>query len=355
MSKVQIVNIEERDLSIDTVPLIKEILSTDELKEYEDYKKNSSAKISDYVKNVINKVLKVNNVKSVYVNAILNNAPPEIANALQRASTSEQDHYALNVRYEDVETNDRDMNVRELIDNINLIPIRQGITEQEFLNAEFSIDITNNEMTVEPVMTGDLKIGGVSIRDAIFHPTIELIYLNPHCHLRIKNIRIVKGNTGDHTKFLVASNGVTWPLDRKENTQTSNSTPMKHRISFRVNAVIPTDKNIGKRILRSGAENIIVRLSSLIDMINGEDSMLYFQEYDDHSVLETIETNTIAKMFDRVCYMLYPNISSVTSDICYHSHNMTIVVYATDSKKIILKTLEECIGIYEDIHRQLSK
>lgn len=350
MSKVQIANITERDLTVDVLPLAEEIFTHEE---YEAYKKGSS-NVDSYIKETAKKVLSINELKGVYVEAIINGAPPEVINALQRATTAEQDHYAFDVRFEDVETSDRNMNIRELIDNITFIPLRYGVTDTEFSNAEFSIDINNDGFDVIPVMTGDLKVKGFNLTKPLFHPTIELIYLNPKSHLVIKNIRIVKGNTEEHTKFLTASNGVIWPLDRAEGAKTSRSIPMKHRLSFRLNVVSKDDKTAGRRALIGGCQNLLFRLHSLIDMIEGEDSAMYFQEFSNHSVLEVIETNSIVAMFDRVCYTLHPKIGYISADLSYHTKHITLTVQAPDSKKIMLNAFKECIRIYEDILKQLS-
>lgn len=349
MNKVQISSVTESFDKVDISTLAKDLFDSED---YANYKKGESH-YNDYIRETLKKVLAINDLNKVHVEVILNNCPPEVANALQRASTSEQDYYAFEVHYDNIQTTDKDMNKTELLDNITFIPLRYGISETEFRNAEFFLDIRNDGHMVRPILTGDLKVKGYNFNKHLFHPTMELIYLNPGCRLIVKNITISKNNTEEHTKYLTATNGCTWPLDRPKDAKTSNFTAMKHRVSFNVQTVLPEDKDTGVKILTGGCHNIISRLQHLMELITGEDSTLYFKEFKDHSELDVIETNTIAKLIERVCHTLYPKVSYISAEISYHTKLITIHIYGTDSKNILINTIKESIKIYGDILNQL--
>tara|TARA_B110000908_G_C10267723_1_gene466209 strand:- start:2360 stop:3418 length:1059 start_codon:yes stop_codon:yes gene_type:complete len=352
MNKAQISSIQEKIHTIDINALAKEIFTEDEFKEYIRHKKGDNS-VGSYIKDVTKRVLPISDLKKVRVEAIIENAPPEFANALQRATTSEQFSYSLEVKYENIQTTDKDINKTELLDNITFIPLRYGISEIEFFNLEFSLDIRNEGNHIKPVLAGDLKVKGHNLTKPLFHPTIELIYLRPECHLVIENITISKGTMEDHAKYMCASNGSTWPLDRPVDAKTTNFTPMKHRISFNINTVLVDEQESGKKLLRTGCQNLIQRLTLLLDIINSEDSSLYFEEYKDHSQLALIETNSIGMLLERACYILYPKIEYVSANICYHTMLMTFVVYGPDSKNMVLSTIRECIKMYQRIHEQI--
>lgn len=350
MNKGHIVSITEKPTTIDVSGVAKELFTS---KEYEEYKGGGTA--SHHVKETAKKVLSVGHMKKVHTELIIDKIAPELANALQRASVGEQDSYGLSLKFDDIETDDKDMNRTELLDNINLIPLRYGITDKEFHNVELSLDIRNDSDHIKPVLAGDLKISGQHLTNPLFQPTIELIYLRPGCRLIIKNITMVRGNIEDHAKFLTATNGSTWPLDRPADAKTSNMTPMKHSISFVVNNVLRDDRDVGRKVLIGGCLNLLDRLSSILEVITGDDSTQYLDEFKDHCKLELNETNSIAKMFERTCYTLYPDVEYVSGEICYHTRSITMVVYGSDAKNIMIKTFRECIKFYEDLLDQIQK
>jgi hypothetical protein len=346
MNKAQISSVIEKVHTIDIIALAKEIFTPDEFKEYERHKKGDNS-VGSYIKEVTKRVLPITDLKRIRVEAVMENTPPEFANALQRAATSEQNSYAFDIKYENIQTTDADMNKNELLDNVIFIPLRYGMTETEFFNSEFSLDIRNESNHIKPVLAGDLKVKGHNLTKPLFHPTIELIYLRPECHLIVKEITISKGNMEDHAKYMVASNGSTWPLDRPKDAKTSNFTPMKHRISFNVNTVLSEDKDVGKKILRGGCQNLIQRLTLLLEIIDGEDSSLYFEEYKDHSELSLVESNSIGMLLERACYVLFPKVEYVSANVCYHTMKMTFVIYGSDSKNMVLSTIRESIKMYQ--------
>uniref|UniRef100_A0A6C0LKW6 Uncharacterized protein n=1 Tax=viral metagenome TaxID=1070528 RepID=A0A6C0LKW6_9ZZZZ len=282
----------------------------------------------------------------------MNPSPPEVTNALQKACTVEQDGVALQVDDDNLKTNDENLNRKELLDNINLLPLRYGIKKDEIKSIELSLNVYNKSNEVMEIKAGDIKVKGYKLKDTLFLPSTQLIFLNPGRGLEIDSIRIIKFNTEDHIKFNTAISGAIWPLDRKRGDSTTNSTPLHHEVKFIINCVAKNDKMVLLSIIRDGCDNLIMRLRVLLDIILRDDPS-FVEKYSDKYVLQIQETNCIGKMLERVCYNLFPKVPYISAEVLYHTKIMTVTITGTDARTMLLKTVEQCISIFENIKRQL--
>ena len=329
--------------------LAKSLLDPDD---YESFKKpgTKDEELQSHIKRYL-----TYNLDKLTVLLHIENAAPEIANALQRAATTEQDGYGLDVEYTDIHTNDESMNKVELMENIHILPLRNGINEEEMNAIELSLNIKNTTNHVLAVLAGDISVKGYKLKDHLFYNNTPLIYLNVGKSVNVNNIMIKRGNTADHTRYLTAVNGSIWPLDRKAGAKTPNSTPMKHEIRFTVNAISKEEssKKVINRIMTGGCENLIERLKVLLQIVH-EDNLLYLQKYDNLYVLKIEETNGIAKLLERVCYTLFPEVEYITAEVIYDTKIMTLQIKGSDAKNMLLKTIMRSVEIFENIQKQFN-
>jgi hypothetical protein len=240
------------------------------------------------------------------------------------------------------------MNQKELCDNINLLPIRFNIPKDEINSIELFIDITNNTDDVLTVQAGDMKTKGYKLQSQLFFPSTVLIYLNPGKRLSVNNIRVVKGNTETHAKFLIAPQSAIWPLDRKPDDTTINSNHIKHEITFMVNVVSKSEKDIAKTIINNGCSNLIARLRFILDIVDRDDS-LFVEKYREKYIVRVEETNCIGKLIERIGITIYPKIQYIGAELLYHTKICTITITGSDSRKMLLNIIKTGIKLYESL------
>ena len=285
----------------------------------------------------------------------IDNIPTEFANAILRSTIAEQEHYALDVDYQDIYRTDKDINVPFLVDNINLIPLKQGITDNEVDKLNMVLDITNTTDSVIIVRTGDISFkGSVKPNIPLFLPTIELTTLNPGCRIKIDNIKIKKGVGFQHTKFLVGVNGRIWPVNIEGSGQPLTTMKTHYLISFKLNCVNPKSTKIAHSLLITGIANLIERLNYVKQVVE-EDNKIIMKSYDKYIELTLRETNTIAKLLERACYILYPKVATMNAILTYHNNTVKLTLVSTDAKRILIDIVNQCIKIYQDIILQINK
>lgn len=287
----------------------------------------------------------VSPLKSVVYHTIIDDIQPEFASALLRSTVAEQEHYALDVDYSCVERTDENIDIPHFITILKLIPLKIGLSVQDIDNINMCIDIYNDTSDTIIVKSGDIKFTGkYKPERAIFPPTIELTNLEAGCRLKVKKIKIINGISFHNSSFLLGTTGRIWPEEIPGT---------KYKISFNVNCVSVQDTNVASRLLRSGALNIIERLLYLKNVIE-DDNKILMKTYDSYIEIKLTETNTIAKLLDKACILLYPTISNISTILTYHSGEVLIRVVAPDAKKILKSVIESCIDFYKDISKQLE-
>ena len=283
----------------------------------------------------------------------MSDSPPEVTNALQKACSTEQDGYSLHVTYTDVHTNDENMNKVELVNNINLIPLNYDAIDYTYTSVRLSINVKNNGNSQMAVATIDIDVKGYKLGTKLFHPSYVIIYLTPGKSLSVQNIRIQKGNTRDHTKYLTAPVPFIWPRDRGPGDSTTKSTPMIHDVGFNINSASPNGKNYAEKMIQSGCKDLIVRLTRLEHIVSTDDK-LYVEKYENSYIVRVEETNGIAKMLEVVCIGLFPDVEYFTAELVYHTKLVTIHVTGINAKSQLLATIKDCIRIYKSVHDQIS-
>lgn len=342
----KISNISEKEIKIPEDYNAKVSLTEEEYKEY----KSGNIK-NEELSDFIERYIKIQDLITLNIRFEITNSPPEVTNALQKACTCEQDHYAFNVEYTDIHTNDPNLNKTELLNNIIFIPLNYDIVDDNYDSINFYINIKNNTNAPLPILSKDMNITGYKISKPLFYTSFELVYLDIGKTLKVDNIKVVRGNTRDHTKFLVATNGAIWPLDRKKGDLTINSTPLKHEVTFNISCVSP-GKGYTKKIIKSACENLIERLTYILDIVS-TDNPMYIEFYEKIYVLKIKETNGIAKLIERIYYTLYPNVEYITAELIYHTKNVTVHIKGSNIKDQLMNTLKECIRIYSNIKKEV--
>ena len=86
----------------------------------------------------------------------INNSPTELTNALQKACTTEQEGYAFECFSKNIETNDYYLDQELLASNLELLPIRYGLSTDEITNIKAKINIVNDTNDILPISSSDL-------------------------------------------------------------------------------------------------------------------------------------------------------------------------------------------------------
>ena len=180
--KVSIV--EETVYTVPIDELAKMLLDEDDYLKFKNNKTSGDEELQEYIKKTL-----TYNLDKLYVKVHINNAHTEISNALQRASTTEQLSYGLNVEYEDIISDDENMNKMELLKNIHLLPLRNGLTEVDCNTVELSINIKNDTQNVLAVLARDMHPRASKINEPLFYNNTALIYLDIGKRLSVHNIR----------------------------------------------------------------------------------------------------------------------------------------------------------------------
>lgn len=344
--KVSIV--EETVYTVPIDELAKMLLDEDDYLKFKNNKTSGDEELQEYIKKTL-----TYNLDKLYVKVHINNAHTEISNALQRASTTEQLSYGLNVEYEDIISDDENMNKMELLKNIHLLPLRNGLTEVDCNTVELSINIKNDTQNVLAVLARDMHPRASKINEPLFYNNTALIYLDIGKRLSVHNIRITKGDTKDDTRYLTATNGSTFPPEREMGSKTPNSVEMLHEITFNVNAVsrMERPRTITTRIFIGGCDNLIERLRTILQVVE-DDNIRYIERYNEEYILKIEETNSIAKGLERIYVTLNPEVQYIATDVSYHTKLMTLHIKGNNTKTYLIRTINTIITIYENIRKQ---
>ncbi len=286
-------------------------------------------------------------------------APPEISNALVRASTTEQEGLSLEMRDENVKTNDPYINVPRLVDNMKFIPIVYGLKDEVIKSLTLFMDIHNASQEIRPITFGDLQYS-MKLGHPLSYPSTVLTYLQPGMRLQIDHISIIRGNgfapstSRETARFFPAHAYSLVPLDREANPkprfsygdEVATSCPMKHRIRCEIGAMVPGSTGILDVMFYKGCLSILVRLGYLAHAVETRDPASY-EEVKGRVVLSLPETNTIAKMLDRVAFILYPDIGAITSESRYPDDILVVIVEDSRARDILIETIRTCSKIFE--------
>ena len=324
--------------------------------ELEDFKKYLNNTLDNKEKNKEFSKLYNFPLDEVNYKLIISNSPPEFVNAIQRVLADEMDGYALYVNLNDnnISRTDEHINLVELKDNIEFLPLMSNLSNNEINNIEFQLDIINNTNSLLEVKAGDLSPKDYIPKYNIFFPSTTLIHLNIGCRLQIKTIKIEVGKGYNHARFKnVYAHGI-WPLDRKKDDKTNNTTPLKHELFFSVNAIERKSKvDTLQSLLKKALDNIIERLLVLYDIVKNKD-ILYYKIIGEKHIISIHENYTIAKMMERAIYTLYPDIQYVGADIEYHKKLMTLVVQSAEGTEILKRTIDSLNEMYLDFRVQVD-
>ena len=298
----------------------------------------------------------------------IHGTPPEIGNSLVRSATTEQLGIALDVKYENINTDDNLIEINSLVDNIKHLPLRYGLSSDEIDSISLHLNIANKTSDFIPVMSGDIKIRGVNgyqIKHPIMYSNIQLCSLNGGKNIQIDHIEITRGSglapgtTNETAKFHPAHAYSIVPLDRNTSNiptnfaygdVTCNTTPLIHKIRCEVGCVLPNTKDILNTLFYRGCISLIERLNAIKYIIVNK-IMAYYNETPEMCILRITETNSIAKILDRVAISLYPNIQGITSESRYPDDILTVKIYDPKNREIMLSTIDKCIEIYTHLSK----
>ena len=344
----KITNISEIRKPLEAKDFAKDVLSDDEYREFKTGHYTNPA-----TKEFVDKYLTFP-LDKMEIRFEMHKSPTEITNALQKACTTEQEGYALQCQHIDLDTNDENMNQELLILNIEILPLRYGLSIEEIDTIGLSLNIKNTGDQIMTVNAGDLQHHkGYKLKQPLVFPSTALTYLNIGKSLRIKEIKISRGYTSEHTKYLTAVNGAIWPLDIPKGYSTRTYTPTKYEVTFNLNCVGKHTENVAKNIIRTGCGYLISRLRNLLSIVS-TDNILYVEKHSNEYIVKVEENNSIAKLLERVCIILFPEVEYMTAEIIYHTKIVTIHLKGSDARKILLDTINQCIKIYTNIQGQVS-
>lgn len=302
----------------------------------------------------------------------LHGTPPEIGNSLVRVATTEQIGVALDVKYESINTDDNSIEINSLIDNIKHLPLRYGLTTGEIESISLHLNLKNTEFSVIPVMSGDIKIRGINgykVENPIMYSNIQLTSLSGGKSLQIDHIEIMRGtgfapgSSNETAKYYPAHAYSIIPLDRKKDDipknfsysdTTPNSTPLIHKIRCELGCVLPKTKGLLNVLFYNGCISLVERLN-IIKYIVTNKTAAYYSENSERCVLQIPETNSLAKIIDRVAISLHPKLLAITAESRYPDEIMKVIIDDPKNREILLSTIDKCIEIYTHLSAIFSK
>ena len=284
---------------------------------------------------------------SLKVEGTVKNTHPAYINGLLRACF-ESDHYALECEYENIKKEDEHINTIMLLDNIKLVPLRYGITDDIIDGLVMKIDVTNKDQDNFYVKTGDIRFNKKI--DPIFLPNIPLISLGKGKRLVVANIRIVKGNSFDHVRFSPIT--TTYSAASKTNTrEMDNGSKLRDfNIKFHINSILDKDddKNISYEVLNTGRISLIERLNYILTAIKTKD-VEYVDINDDTLTINYPENNTIARIIFIGMNLEIKDLKfiSYTAEI---NENMNIVITYPDVQTNVVKVFNKLIKYFTELY-----
>ena len=264
----------------------------------------------------------------VLIKFTIKNAPPEVAQSIHKFCTVERHSHAINLERDLIMTDDESMNQEELCENINNIPLRYDLTEEEAETIILSIDIKNDSNGIMWVMAGDMLTNkGSKPRQHILFPSTRLISLQPGKQLKIDNIKIVKGNAKGmslencNAKFQTACQGSIWPLDRHDHSKESIEKAKRLR---------EIQNNIDKdhiNIMNSENDNEVEKIRKGINKLELERINL------EKDLSKTVKTSNITPLYHEIRFRV----------------NCVLKDDTNVAKKIINSSLDEIIQKLRDL------
>jgi hypothetical protein len=260
----------------------------------------------------------------------IGNAPSEIGNCIVRVLGYEKEGYSLEVDHEDIRITSGDINIMEIYYNIILAPLRYDMIDDD-LASEMFIDVHNTTTSSMLITFEHLQYKSSYKPDVLTHPHNQIIYINPGDKLQIKNIRVIKGM--GHARFINISAPRSFPLDRKMSDdkiyafddKTAISNPRHHIISFEVPTARLNQTRITKKLIIIACDIILTRLENIQYLIKTESIDILLT--DTELSFEYTETNTIAKLLERISIDKLKKLKSITSIIVYPDDKFVFKLY----------------------------
>lgn len=298
-------------------------------------------------------------LKTMDVTFNIKGSPPEFANALARVGACEREYYAIQISSESVHTNDQHIVLVELIDNIRFLPLRHGLTDEDIDRTVMRIDITNNDNNIKAITFEDVLYQNHKPSPPITFPNIILIYLEPKMRLQVEEFRIVRGtglDIGQHdhiaTRFFPGAHHVAWPLTQKTESMMV-ATIMEYNVRFGLKGVVAVSDRIVDEVMSASCSEIIARLELLLKLVIDRDAQTMVI-LDTLCTLKTNETNTIAKVLDRVAVEYFTDIENVVSIVQYPSMDFKFEVKHHDAYKTMISIFNITIELFKSIKSQFS-
>jgi DNA-directed RNA polymerase subunit L len=136
------------------------------------------------------------------------NTNPYVANAIRRSAVTECQSVALEVRLENIKTNEEYVVLDQLIERIGLIPLDQRVPVDTVFHLECRPDTVGYATTA--YLVPKTKLVGIP---EPFSPTYRLCTLRPGRYLKISEVRVVSGRGHIHAKHVITSWFRFVPLD----------------------------------------------------------------------------------------------------------------------------------------------
>jgi DNA-directed RNA polymerase subunit L len=284
----------------------------------------------------------------------ITNTVSDFANCIRRFLLDEILVYSMDVKEEDIKTDDKFILNDHFKKILELIPFQQNI--KDIKNFKISIDVKNTSDDIMTIYTRDIKItdskNNVLDSDKYFSCNIPMIQLRSDKSLLVNNISIVQGcGKDDSGKFNLLSNisyeildVVPYEESKFENTGQSslNSTPRQFKIGFTTYGNIEPKKviNLCCDCITNRLQNIQKELQKIKNETN-----IYFSESLELEIRNNVkiyhfkgEFWTISNIIARYCYIEFPEINFVCSNIIHPSKEESIVKIIHDNSINIINS-----------------
>lgn len=253
-----------------------------------------------------------------------------IANGLHMALNSQIPVKRLEVKRENIITNDPNILEDFVIQRISVIPIKQTVRE----DAKLTLGFMNDESKSTEITTSQIKTG---LTSPIFDDSISITLLEPKCFLEIKEINVIKGYGRDFAGHNATCRSACVPVDQEpldqitgKGTPSSLSDPRAHKISFHTNGSMEP-----KDIVKLACSELIKRLGEIYANSN------FHKSEDIHRLVIPGEDDATGNMIMKTICDINPEISACTYSVDLVNKVLTIDIRSDDPSGILKSAIEK--------------
>lgn len=298
------------------------------------------------------------------------------ANGIRRVFNDEMEVKQMDIKPQDINTDDKFILPDLIRERINLIPFVQTISDKysiELDKISFQLHLENKDEDIIKVYSKDikLKIGNniVETNNDFFNSNVQICSLRPKCHLYLNNIHVSKRHgynnnahcmgtvkyeciNVDFSKSCLEQTLTDFHMELCDNSQSSQSEMVNliyNNLFFRLSKVkklimdyeIPPDSESNvDQSLNSNLELYIINNTKIIDL-KAEGDVSKKNVNNLYEIHVNNEYHTVGNIITKYVFLLDENIELINYKLVHIlKHKIIITIKHEEYKKIINKAID---------------